>query len=214
MYPSLELEETLWNQGIKWVAGVDEVGRGAIAGPLVAAAVVFPKLDYPPRFQDKSTKSHLKIRDSKRLTCKNRAILDVKIKQTAFSWAIGQASVGDINQLGIVKATHKAMRRAVSSLPEVGFVLVDAFTIPYLKAVTKKNQKAVKKGDQHCLSIAAASIIAKVHRDRLLIKLGKKYPAYGLEKHKGYGTKQHKIAIEANGAKRFHRTQFTSSFLK
>lgn len=194
------------------VIGVDEVGRGAIAGPVVAGAVSIFNLQFPI-FND------IGIDDSKRLTPAKREKLAKIIKKNAM-WGIGEASVAQINRLGISKATMIAMRKAISNLKfeirnlktqKQTFVLVDAFYIKFLRGVGLKNQKAIIKGDQKSISIAAASIIAKVHRDKLMSQIHKKYRVYKrykFYKHKGYGTKEHWEAIEKFGVSKFHRKKF------
>ncbi|MCH7951145.1 ribonuclease HII [Patescibacteria group bacterium] len=206
MKPTLRYEKTLWKQGLAHVAGIDEVGRGALAGPVFVSAVIFPsKL---PKIRELSD-----IRDSKLISAKKRERLVPIIKSTALDWAYGKATVSEINHTGIVKATLMAMRRAVKALKQVDFVLVDAFHIPYLSGISRKKQLAVKKGDERCFTIAAASILAKVHRDKLMVKLGKRYPPYRLERHKGYGTLLHRQAIMKFGPQHFHRKTFIRKFL-
>lgn len=212
MKPTLRYETKLWNQGKQFVAGVDEVGRGALAGPLIVSAVMFPKsmLTRP----DLLSKHLRQVNDSKLLTEKKRNSLLPYIKKHAVHWTIGKATVNEINRLGIVEATHMAMRRAIKNIPKVEFVLIDAFYIPNLPKLHKKNQLAVKHGDKHCFSIAAASIVAKVHRDQIMISLSKRHPEYALEKNKGYGTLDHQQAILAHGPRNIHRTQFIKKWTK
>jgi ribonuclease HII len=127
--------------------------------------------------------------------------------------AFGQASVSEINHNGIVKATFMAMRRALKALKNVNFLLSDSFYIPFVPSLPKKMQLAIRKGDKHCFSIAAASILAKVYRDRLLVNLGKQYPKYFLQNHKGYGTLAHREAILSHGPQSFHRQLFIRKYV-
>lgn len=194
--PTLQIEKKLWNSGYHYIAGLDEVGRGSFAGPVVVGAVVFPK-------DILITEG---IADSKLLKPRQREKMAVWITNNAKCYSIAEISVRDINNLGIGKATEKAFRKAVRSLnPKADFVLIDAF---YISHLNRKRQKAVKDGDKICASISAASIIAKVYRDKLMKKLDKKYPAYGFAKHKGYGTKYHQEAIRKYGLSRIHRKSF------
>lgn len=192
--PTLDFEKQLWNLGFTKVCGIDEAGRGSFAGPVVAGAVIFhPNLKIPDG-----------INDSKLLSPKKREILDKEIKKIALSWAVGEISVRHINKLGIGKATQMAFRKTVKKLSP-DYVLIDAF---YIKHMNRKKQKAIIKGDQVCASISAASIIAKVYRDGLMKKLHNKYPEYGFDKHKGYGTKDHRDAIKTHGLCPLHRKSF------
>ena len=194
--PTLKIETELWNQGYSMVCGIDEVGRGSFAGPVCVGAVIFPK--------DGELLNGLA--DSKLLKPKTRQKLAEQIRECALSWSVAEVSVSAINKVGIGKATQMAFRKSIKLLSKSpDFVLIDAF---YIKHFNRKNQKAVKDGDSICASISAASIIAKVHRDNLMRRLGKKYPQYGFAKHKGYGTKKHQIAIKKYGLSRIHRKSF------
>lgn len=194
--PTLELEEKLWKLGYSYVCGLDEVGRGSFAGPVCVGAVIFPKDCILP----------VGIMDSKMLRPRRRERLAVEIKTSTLAWSVAEIGVSKINKIGIGKATQMAFRKAIKSLEHrPDFVLIDAF---YVKHMNRKKQKAVKGGDTVCTSIAAASIIAKVHRDKLMKKLHHKYPKYGFGKHKGYGTKRHQMAIKQYGLTRIHRTSF------
>ena len=202
--PSFQEEVLKWKENTL-VIGVDEVGRGAFAGPLVAGAVAFHIHQKIP--------SSVFINDSKRLSPRQREKSSHWIKANVFSWGIGQVSVPFINKRGIVKATQKAFRQAIQSLLRKNtssdvFILVDAFHIPYLYGIGKFKQKAIVKGDQKSLSIAAASIIAKVYRDMYMITLSKKVSQYGWEKNKGYGTENHREAIKNEGVSIYHRFDF------
>lgn len=194
--PTLDIEKKLWNLGYSLICGLDEVGRGSFAGPVCVGAVIFPKNFI---FLDG-------VADSKLLTPKKRERVAKLIKRSAVSWVVVEVGVSVINELGIGKATQIAFRKAVRSLnKKPDFVLIDAF---YVKHLNKKMQKAVKDGDSICASISAASIIAKVYRDRLMRKLSKRYPNYGFSKHKGYGTRKHQEAIKKYGLSGIHRTSF------
>jgi ribonuclease HII len=194
--PTLDFETKLWNSGYSLVCGLDEVGRGCFAGPVVAGAVVFPKKIVLPSG----------IADSKLLTPQKREILSLEIKKTALFWAVGEISVLHINKLGIGKATQMAFRKAISNLGKIpDYYLIDAFFIKHLE---KLKQKPIQGGDKICASISAASIIAKVYRDDLMRNLHKIYPQYNFEQNKGYGTKDHREAIKKHGLCKIHRTSF------
>ncbi len=188
--PSFAYERALFAQGFRLIVGVDEVGCGALAGPVMAGAVVLP-ID-----------SRLGgIKDSKLLSEKQREDLYPRILDRAQAWAIGSASVEEITALGLRPATLLAMRRAVEQIANADFVLVDAWTIPQVVVP----QRGVTRGDRKIKSIAAASIIAKVTRDRLMKELAQQYPEYGFDVHKGYGTKMHRATIVKYGPCEIHR---------
>lgn len=194
--PTLKEEQLLWNSGFSNICGLDEVGRGCFAGPVVTGAVIFKKDSNIPEG----------IRDSKLLTPAKRKKLSQEIKDNCFAWSIGESSVEVIDELGIVKATQKAFYQSVQNLnTPPDFLLIDAF---YVDGIEKEKQKPIIHGDALCVSIAAASIVAKVYRDELMEKLSLRYPEYGLEKHKGYGTGQHRDAIKKYGLKDIHRRSF------
>lgn len=196
IFPTLDIEQSLWDKGYHYIAGIDEVGRGCFAGPVVVGAVIFPK----------DCDLLEGVADSKLLKPRQREKLAEKIKEFSKSWAIAEISVRDINKVGIGKATQMAFRKAVKSLDtRPDFVVIDAF---YINHLNRKRQKPIKDGDKICVSISAASIIAKVYRDKLMKQLHKKYPKYGFAKHKGYGTKQHQEAIRKYGLTRIHRKSF------
>lgn len=207
--PNFSYEKRLWKRGYKYIVGIDEVGRGAFAGPVVVGAVVFPKQIVEING----------INDSKLLKPRFREQLAKEIKQKALAWDVTEVNVGVINRIGIGKATAKAMRKTISDLAREGyppdFVLVDYFYIPYLRGLRLKNQKAIKNGDQKSFSIAAASILAKVHRDKIMRSLARKprYKVYGWGRNKGYGTKFHQKAILRHGLTRFHRKAFVKTWL-
>lgn len=178
-------ETKYFAQGFQFVAGTDEAGRGPLAGPVVAAAVVFP-----PHFDDPD------INDSKALSDAKRRQLFEHIKTHALSYAIAIVDVNDIDHLNIYQASRKAMKIALSQLSvRYEVVLTDAMPLPQEKVIVE----ALIKGDQKSLAIAAASILAKVTRDNLMIELDKLYPQYGFAQHKGYGTKAHLDALKTYG---------------
>ena len=188
-------ERALHARGIFLVAGVDEAGRGPLAGPVVAAAVILP---------DDCTLEGLD--DSKKLTAKKRehfhAVLTVRAD---IHWGIGQADVAEIDRLNILRATHLAMVRAVEALPrKPGHALVDGLPVRGLPVP----HTAVVAGDTLSLSIAAASIMAKVTRDRLMTALDAEYPQYGFARHKGYGVREHLEALRSHGPSPVHRRSF------
>jgi len=205
MNPTFDYEKRLWEKGYRFVGGADEVGRGAFAGPVVAAVVVFDPLNI-------SWPKDIIIRDSKKLTKKQRAVSASWIKENTY-WGIGEASVALINKDGIGKATKIAFRKAISEvayhLPKsLEHLLVDAFFVPYAKGVPKAKQTPIIKGDETSFSIAAASIIAKVHRDAIMRFLGIKFKKYKWSKNAGYGTAEHIKAILSSGVTPHHRKSF------
>lgn len=208
--PHFSFEKKLWKRGYRFVAGADEVGRGSWAGPVVAAAVVFDK----DLIAQLSNNLPVQIDDSKKLNPKQREKAAVWIKKNALSWGIGKVPASTINRFGIVKATKMAFRRAIKETNKrveagkIDFLLVDAFYVPYTKGLRRKNQKAIIHGDAKSISIAAASIIAKVYRDKLMRKLGRKHKVYDWGRNKGYGTVKHQEAIKKYGLTRLHRKEF------
>jgi ribonuclease HII len=180
--------------GFNHVAGVDEVGRGCLAGPVVAAAVVLNPVRYVPR-----------VCDSKTVTALERERLYDKITRTAIAWGVAAADPAEIDLINIHQASLRAMQRAVLSLcPGPDCVLVDAFRIPDLLMA----QRAVIHGDARCTAIAAASIVAKVTRDRMMIELHTQDPRYGFDRHKGYATRDHLDAVSRFGYSDVHRRSF------
>ena len=191
----LDFENLAAREGFRFIAGVDEVGRGCLAGAVVAAAVI---LDLSKPLPDG-------LNDSKKLTAKNRERLDGEIRQNCLAYAIAQVEAEEIDRINILQATKKAMRVAIENLqPKPDFLLVDAVELKEIKLP----QKAIIRGDAVSASIAAASIIAKTYRDNLMRQLDKIYPAYGFAKHVGYGTKAHFEALRAHGACPLHRRSF------
>jgi len=194
-------EQELWAQGYKLVAGVDEAGRGPIAGPVVAAAVIFPVSSRPPL-------SISGINDSKKLTPFRRESLFEEIKRNACSVGIGVVDNELIDRTDILEATMLAMREAIFNLEiPPDYILVDGLHIPFPQECPVP-QRAMIKGDSLVFSIAAASIIAKVYRDRIMDFLGKNYSQYRFEKHKGYPTKEHIRILEKFGPCPIHRHSF------
>lgn len=188
-----DYEKTLIEKGIKYICGIDEAGRGPLAGPVVAAAVI---LKENPQFEY--------VNDSKKLTEKKRLLALEEIKREALAIGIGISSVEDIDRINIYRATAQAMLSAVEALkikPE--YLLVDAMPL-----VTTIPQKAIIKGDQLSLSIAAASIVAKTARDSYMDEMDKLFPEYKFKQHKGYGTKAHLEALEKYGVTPIHRKTF------
>lgn len=243
--PNFKEEKELWKAGYRLVIGVDEVGRGAFAGPIVAGAVAFPACH--PELVSGSRDSNLRqndtvtIDDSKRLKPLERKKAAKWIKTNCLAYGIGEVGVRTINKVGIGKATAIAMRKAIGKVVRqlgnqvIGkkykenpdslitqllnnltktFVLSDAFHIKYLRGIGLKNQKAIIKGDEKSISIAAASILAKVYRDRLMQKLTKRYRKYRWSRNKGYGTRLHQEEILKNGITPLHRIQFIQTFLQ
>ncbi len=195
--PTFDEENTLREKGFQYIAGVDEVGRGCFAGPVVSAAVILP-----PDFSLFTTE----INDSKLLSPQKRVRLAKIIKTHAIAYAIAEVGVGAINKYGIGKATQISFRKAIKLLPmRPDFILIDAF---YIRRVNREHQKAIIHGDSLSISIAAASIIAKVYRDELMGKLHARYPKYEFVINKGYGTKKHQEAIRNYGLSRLHRSSF------
>lgn len=223
--PDFAFERKLWRKGFKVIAGADEVGRGAWAGPVVASAVAFA-----PNSKLQILNSKIRINDSKLLSQKQREKAEKWIKKNCLAWGVGEASVSVINRLGLGKATQIAFRRAIAEcnkrlvttdyslqqktkpvvrrLWTVDFLLIDAFYLPYTKGIKRKNQFAIVKGDTKSISIASASILAKVYRDKLMVRFAQKHKRYAWGQNKGYGTKSHQKAILKYGLTRLHRKQF------
>lgn len=188
------IENAVRRQGFEHVAGVDEVGRGCLAGPVFAAAVVLAP-DRPVRG----------LRDSKLLTPSARERLYAQVVERAAAWALAAVDPGEIDRLDIHRASLRAMRDAVAALvPAPDFVLVDGFQIPELAV----GQRAVRGGDRRCAVIAAASIVAKVTRDRQMHRLHQADPRYGFDRHKGYATERHLAALRRFGYSPAHRRSF------
>ncbi|NNM34366.1 MAG: ribonuclease HII [Gemmatimonadetes bacterium] len=190
----LEYERGFWGRGVSRVAGVDEVGRGPLAGPVVAAAVILPLGVSVPG-----------ATDSKALTAEEREELAAEIYVRAASVSLGAASVREIDRINILRATARAMDRALARLPESPeHVVVDGLPVRDLSWP----HDAVVEGDAHVHSIACASIVAKVCRDRLMCRLHGRYPDYGWARNMGYGTREHRAALRDKGLTPHHRTTF------
>ena len=188
------MENAIRRMGFNHVAGVDEVGRGCLAGPVVAAAVVLDPNRYIPR-----------ICDSKTMPALERARLYDQITRAAVCWGVAGCEPLEIDAINIHQASLRAMQRAVLSLvPLPDFVLVDAFRVPALPMA----QRAVVHGDARCTAIAAASIVAKVTRDRMMLELHSRDPRYGFDRHKGYATADHRAAVSRYGYSALHRRSF------
>ena len=191
----LDFENRALADGFRFIAGVDEVGRGCLAGAVVVAAVIL----------DLSKPIPAGLNDSKKLAAKKRATLNEEIRQNAVAFSIAQVEADEIDRINILQATKKAMRLAIESLkPKADFLLIDAIELKDLKLP----QKAIIHGDAISASIAAASIVAKTYRDSLMQEMDKLYPAYGFAKHVGYGTKSHFEALKTYGACPLHRRSF------
>lgn len=193
----LSYEKKLWNQGIFHIAGIDEVGRGPLAGPVVAAAVILP-----------TDVEILGLTDSKKLSASKREMYFDVIKEKAIAYGIGEASSVEIDALNIYQATKLAMEKAVKNMTiPADYLLVDAMTLPL-----DIPQRSIIQGDAKSLSIAAASVLAKVSRDRTMKKYADMYPAYKFENNAGYGTKDHMDALDELGPTPIHRMSFTPVF--
>ena len=196
----LEFEKEALAKGYKSVCGVDEAGRGPLAGPVCAAAVILPEgviIDG--------------VNDSKKLSEKKRESLFDVIREQALSYSIAYATVDEIEEINILNATMLAMRRAIDSLDiKADYAMIDGNKIPPIDI----DAECIVKGDAKSMSIACASILAKVSRDRLLYKYAEEYPMYGFDKHKGYGTKVHREAILKYGPCPYHRKSFLKKLYK
>ncbi len=195
--PTFDEEKVLWEKGVTLVAGIDEVGRGALAGPVAAAAVIWPK--------DLKAPWCSKVRDSKLLTPKERGNLFTRISETAVAVGIGIIPSREIDKYGIAKAARLAMKMAVEKLAKKpDSLLIDFFKLPEVNLP----QKGVVDGDSLCFSIACASIIAKVARDELMVGFDRKYPGYNLAENKGYCTEEHLECLSRLGPSAIHRVSF------
>lgn len=196
--PSLDFEQNIWADNMPYIAGLDEAGRGAWAGPVAAAAVILPQ-------SPDLIKNLAGVKDSKLMTVKQRETWAEKIKTLALSWAVGFSTHAEIDQMGIIPATRLAMRRALEALdPQPSCLLIDALRLPTINLP----QEDLIKGDRRSLSIAAASVLAKTARDAWMREQDALYPDYAFGKHKGYGTKQHQAALAKHGPSSIHRLSF------
>jgi ribonuclease HII len=203
-FPSLEFESNLWKDGFSYIAGIDEAGRGALAGPVSAAAVVFPP--------DVSLFRTLRgVRDSKLMTPQERQLWAPRIQIAAIAWGIGFASAEEIDTQGIVPATKLAATRALRVLSTLSthiqpdYLITDYLIFPEIELP----QTALVKGDQISLSISAASVLAKTSRDAYMRTIDSQYPGYSFAQHKGYGTRTHIQALEMRGMCAIHRKSFS-----
>ncbi len=200
--PDLTLETEFCSKGYRLIAGIDEAGRGAWAGPVVAAAIILP-LDQPERLQSLIAAG---VNDSKQLTAHQRLRLVPMIEAAAVAIGVGGASPYQIDREGIVPATKAAMERAIAMLaPQPQALLIDAVN---LQSFISLPQRSLNYGDSISLSIAAASIIAKVSRDQWMCGLDARHPGYGFARHKGYGTRAHQLALKTLGVSEAHRKSY------
>ncbi len=190
-----DFEDQARSEGFLHIAGVDEVGRGCIAGPVVAAACILDHTKPTPEG----------LNDSKKLTAEQRERIDSELRETALAFAVGVVDAGEIDRINILEATKQAMAIAINSLqPAADFLLIDALQLKLVRLP----QKAIIKGDSISLSIAAASVIAKVYRDNLMKAYEDEFPGYGFAAHKGYGCASHYDAIRELGPSAIHRMTF------
>ena len=196
--PGLHLEQSLWQQGLQLIGGIDEAGRGAWAGPVSAAVVVLPN-------DPQIGLTLCGVRDSKQMTPRQRERWALEIKSAALAWSVGMASAAEIDDIGILPATRAAMTRAIDGLPRPP----EHFLFDYIpwKDCPYPGQRLVR-GESQSLSIAAASVLAKTARDALMRDLDVEYPCYGFARHKGYGTSVHREAIWAHGLCLEHRKSY------
>jgi ribonuclease HII len=195
--PDFSFESSLWENGCQHVAGVDEAGRGALAGPVVAAVVVF--------LADSPLKNLDGVRDSKEMAPSMRAQWAERLRELALAWGVGLATSQEIDDLGIIPSTRTAAQRAIDCLHITpGHILLDYLFLPD----SPIPQTSLIKGDARSMSIAAASVIAKTTRDALLKDLDAQYPGYGIARHKGYGTAAHRAAIAKLGPSPIHRLSY------
>lgn len=197
--PGLEFELPLRQAGIMNIAGIDEAGRGALAGPVTAAAVILPAAE------EATLHALREVRDSKQMSPAQRERTFDVIKSVALCWAVAAAGPDEVDSLGLLPATRLAMRRALAGLrvpPD--YLLLDHVVL----TEDERPQTALVKGDSRSLSIAAASVLAKVQRDRAMIALEDSYPGYGFARHKGYGTAEHRAALQQLGPAPIHRRSY------
>ena len=196
--PDLKIEKRLWKKGFTYLGGIDEAGRGALAGPVSAAVVILPNTP-------KLKKILAGVRDSKEMTVKQRNYFEPIIKEIALAWGVGFASPAEIDEIGILPATKLAAKRAVDSLSLIpNYLITDYLSLPDINIPQEK----FIKGDMRSLTIAAASVLAKTARDAKMRELDKEYPVYEFAQHKGYGTKKHRSAIQKMGKSLVHRQSF------
>ncbi len=194
-YPSLEVETALWHSGCQRVAGVDEVGLGCLAGPVVAAAVLLPV----------NCTQLEGVRDSKKMTPRQREAVLPLICQQAMQVTLGAANLAEIERLNVRRASHLAMQRALGRLGGYDHALIDGSPIRHIELGT---HTTIIKGDCTCYAIACASIVAKVWRDRMMARLASRHPGYGWQHNCGYGTAQHLAALQTLGVTSWHRRNY------
>lgn len=200
----IQEEKRLWKKGYKYVVGIDEAGRGPLAGPVAAGAVLILEKDFKEAKKIKSVKDSKKLREEKR----KEVYLDL-IKNKKIKWGIGMVSEKTIDKINILEATKLAMIKAVKDLEKKNKIKVDFLILDgRMKLDLKIEQKSIVKGDDKVFSISAASIVAKVKRDELMERYDKKYPQYNFKKHKGYGTREHMEKIKKHGICKIHRKSF------
>ncbi len=205
IFPTLEYERAFWRDGFLRVAGLDEAGRGALAGPVIAAAVILPIMTDDAWRQDELLRVLARANDSKQLAEKTRQELFEPLCAGVRAFAFGAATPEEIDAINILRASHLAMTRALEQLtPPPDALLLDALVL----AETQLPQQGIIHGDARALSIAVASILAKVTRDRLLRELDAQYPQYGFAQHKGYGTRAHLAALKKFGPCALHRRSY------
>ncbi len=196
--PTLQIEQALWAQGTRWVAGLDEAGRGALAGPVVAAAVVVRQTSCDAALWGA-------VRDSKLLSPAQRSVLAAAVKTEAAAWGVGVVDAAVIDAIGIAAATRQAMQQALAVLVcRPDHLLIDWVRLPQVATP----QTVQPKADRTMVSVAAASILAKVHRDQLMDRCDLDYAGYGFAAHKGYGVAAHLAALQASGPCPIHRLTF------
>lgn len=195
--PDLSFERLLWAAGARRVAGIDEAGRGALAGPVSAGAVILPT-------GEGIEQALAGVRDSKQMSAAQRAFWAQRIRRHAQAWAVGHAEAWEIDAIGILPATRLAAQRALASLA-ADHLLLDWLFLP----ACPLPQTALVNGDRRALSIAAASVLAKTARDQIMIAYDMNFPGYGFAAHKGYGTAAHRAALAARGPCAIHRRSFT-----
>lgn len=201
--PTFEHECQFWQKGVELIAGIDEVGVGALAGPVCAAAVMFKESGIEKKERDNGLAL---IRDSKQMTERKRESAAKWIKENAAAWAVGEASVKEITEMNILNASHLAMKRAVGGLQmRPNMLFVDGRPVQLCDDVPTVN---LVGGDAISISIAAASVVAKVYRDDIMRKLDKEFPDYGFASHKGYGAAVHMAALKNYGATLHHRPTY------
>ena len=203
-FPHLRYERSLWKKGLSWVGGIDEAGRGALAGPVVAAVVILPP-DASLSRRVGAAQSLRGVRDSKQMTPLQRESWAPRIKKIALAWSVGFASAEEIDTIGILPATKLAATRAIESLSlSPDYLITDYLIFPEIPLP----QTALVKGDRRSLTVAAASVLAKTARDALMREFDGEYPGYGFARHKGYGTPQHRAALAQWGMCSIHRKSF------